>query len=86
MWKWVVHALEVSQFEAIHTADLSGKYPMSSYFHFYLYARDSVSLSHFRINLEELKPWAETRNSAEGWRHLLVSHRRGCLIPTLRLR
>ena len=60
VWKWVVEALEVSQAPAIQATDTEGKYPMSSFFHFYLYARDSVSLSHLRTNIEPLLDWAKT--------------------------
>ncbi len=58
LWRWVVEALEISQAPAIKAFDADGKYPISTFFHFYLYARDSVSLSHLRANLEELKGWA----------------------------
>ena len=58
VWKWVVDALEISQMPAIQAVDTDGRYPMSSFFHFYLYARDSVSLSHLRINIADLERWA----------------------------
>ena len=60
VWKWVVEALEVSQAPAIQAVDVKGKYPMSSFFHFYLYTRDSVSLSHLRSNVSTLSDWANT--------------------------
>lgn len=58
VWKWVVEAIEVSQAPAIQAVDDNGKYPMSSFFHFYLYVRDSVSLSHLRANVDDIKKWA----------------------------
>lgn len=58
VWKWVVEAIEVSQTPAIRAVDDNGKYPMSSFFHFYLYVRDSVSLSHLRANVDDIKNWA----------------------------
>lgn len=57
VWKWVVEALEVSQLPAIQAVDSDGKYPMSSFFHFYLYARDSVSLSNLRSHIPDIEDW-----------------------------
>jgi len=65
LWKWVIEALEVCQAPAIKAVDLDGKYPMSSFFHYYLYARDSVSLSHLRTNLEDIEAWAKSQNVSE---------------------
>lgn len=57
VWKWVVDALEISQMPAIQAVDTDGKYPMSSFFHFYLYARDSVSLSNLRGHISDIEEW-----------------------------
>lgn len=59
VWKWVVEALEICQTPAINAVDTDGQYPMSSYFHYYLYARDAVSLSNLRSNLDDLKTWTD---------------------------
>lgn len=69
VWKWVVEALEISQAPAIQAVDVDGKYPMSSFFHFYLYARDSVSLSHLRMNVEDIKAWATANTLADEASH-----------------
>lgn len=65
VWKWVIEALEVSQEPAIQAADAGGRYPMSSFFHFYLYTRDSVSLSHLRPNLAEITEWASRNDLSD---------------------
>ena len=59
VWKWVVEALEISQFPAIQAVDTDGRYPMSSFFHFYLYARDSVSLSNLRSHIPDIEDWVK---------------------------
>ena len=58
VWKWVVQALEISKEHSLRSTDPEGKYPMSSFFHYYLYTRDSVSLSHLRNHISELESWA----------------------------
>lgn len=65
VWKWVVKVLGICQTPAIESIDIDGKYPMSSFFHYYLYARDSISLSHLRLNLEDLVSWANESDLAE---------------------
>ncbi len=62
VWKWVVEALELSQLPAIQAVDSDGKYPMSSFFHFYLYARDSVSLSNLRSHIDDIENWTKAGN------------------------
>ena len=61
VWKWLVEALEVCQGPAIKAADIDGKYPLTSFFHYYLYVRDSVSLSHLRGNVAILSEWAKEK-------------------------
>lgn len=61
VWKWVVEALEIAEAPAVEVANVEGKYPMSSFFHYYLYARDSVSLSHLRSHVTELEDWANEK-------------------------
>ncbi len=65
VWKWVVEALEISQNPVIQAVDIDGKYPMSSFFHFYLYSRDSVSLSHLRNHIPELESWTNVNALAD---------------------
>lgn len=60
VWKWVVTAFDVCQNSAIKLSDASGKYPMTSFFHYYLYTRDSVSLSHLKSHIVELGEWIES--------------------------
>lgn len=57
VWKWVVEALSISQEGAIKLVNVGGKFPISSFFNYYLYCRDSVALSHLRSNLDELMAW-----------------------------
>jgi len=57
IWKWVATALSQTQ-EKIDTGPLAAKYPMLTFLHVYLYARDSVALSHVTQNYDEIISWA----------------------------
>lgn len=58
VWKWVVRALEVARVECIARFDVENKYPHLSLVQYYLYARDSVALSHLSTASGALVTWA----------------------------
>jgi len=58
IWKWVVQALGLSQEYCLQKVDPTDKYPLTRFFHYYLYSRDSVALSHLKQNSQELCAWA----------------------------
>lgn len=59
IWKWVVQALNLSQEEYLQKIDPEEKYPLTRFFHYYLYSRDSVALSHLKQHANEILSWAE---------------------------
>ena len=63
IWKWVAQALGLSQEAYLQKIDLENKYPITRFFHYYLFSRDSVALSHLKQNSKELYKWGK---SAEG--------------------
>lgn len=64
IWKWVVQALSLSQAACLKSFDPGDKYPLTRFFHYYLYSRDSVALSHLKPHANELLDWAENEADA----------------------
>lgn len=59
VWRWVVHALCRARDATLATIDPYGRIPLTNYMGYYLYARDSVALSHLRSNVKELQEWCQ---------------------------
>lgn len=67
-WKWVTTTLSLAKDTALKAVDEDGKYPVTTFVHYYLYGRDSVALSNLRDQSEEIERWIEESslgNSAE---------------------
>lgn len=62
LWKWVIKSIETCQDPCILDIDPNAEHPLTSFFHYYLYVRDSVSLSHLRNNVSDLLDWCEIQN------------------------
>ncbi|MDQ3184878.1 MAG: hypothetical protein M3Q16_00090 [Pseudomonadota bacterium] len=63
VWKWVVQALSIAQDSFIKDADPKNQAPLLAFFHYYFYARDSVSLSHLKPFVNTLLEWSKTTES-----------------------
>ena len=62
IWKWVVQALSLSQEACLKSMDPKDQFPITRFFHYYLYLRDSVALSHLKPHVKELLTWAESND------------------------
>ena len=54
LWKWVVESIESCQDPCLFDIDPRGERPQTSFFNYYLFVRDSVSLSHLRSNVSNV--------------------------------
>jgi len=62
LWKWVVESIESCQDPCLLNIDPRGERPQTSFFNYYLFVRDSVSLSHLRSNVSNLQEWCKSQN------------------------
>ena len=60
VWKWVVKTLALNEEDYLSKQALVEKYPYMHFLSHYLFARDSVALTHLKANLDGLKNWVET--------------------------
>lgn len=65
LWKWVAKSIESSQESCLLNIDPFSKRPQTSFFHYYIYVRDSVSLSLLKNNVNSLTDWCISQTSTD---------------------